>query len=142
MLPKRYDFFETTGDVGILVYGRSLNELFQNGGLGLFDIITDVKEIIEIEKDVELKCDSLERLFINWLNELIFLFDAEGFVARKINVNVSQKNEIFSLDAKLMGYYFDEERDEKKLLIKAATYHGFYLKENAEGFETKVLFDI
>ncbi len=139
---KKFEFFETTGDVGILVYGKTAEDIFINAGLGLYEIITDVKKEETESREVKIISDSISRLFINWLNELIFLFDTYNFVANNINLSLAEKSGEISLESLLKGYCFDEQKDEKKLLIKAATYHGHYLKQTEKGYEAKVLFDI
>jgi SHS2 domain-containing protein len=46
------------------------------------------------------------------------------------------------LKAVLTGCAFDPERSEKKLLIKAATYHNLSLNKINSGWEATVIFDI
>lgn len=136
-----YRFFETTGDVGIYVYGGNIEDIFINAGKALFSLITKSKREGEEEKEIELESDSIERLFINWLNELIFLFDSYGYIATSIDVKI-EGDMPYRLFAKVLYYTFDIHRDEQGLLIKAATYHNFYLKKTDDGYEAKVLFDI
>jgi SHS2 domain-containing protein len=38
----RYQLIEHTGDIGIQVFGASVEELFENAGFALFDIMTDM----------------------------------------------------------------------------------------------------
>lgn len=141
MKEKAYTFFETTGDIGIYVKGKDLCELFTNAGKAVFEIITDVKNNTFDKREVVLTSDSLENLFIKWLNELIFLFDVYGIVATNFKITL-EEGEAFKLTAIVYYYLFDSEKDEKKVLIKAATYHNFYLKKREKGYEAKVLFDI
>jgi hypothetical protein len=39
---KKFRLLDHTADLGILVYGRDLEELFSNAGEAFFDIITDL----------------------------------------------------------------------------------------------------
>lgn len=140
---QNYKFFETTGDVGVYIYGKDLEELFKNGGKVLFKIITNVREKGSERKEIVLSSENLENLFIKWLNELIFLFDVYGLVACDFDIKLTQdENNNFRLNVLIYYYPFDEKNDEKKLLIKAATYHKFYIKKTANGYEARVLFDI
>ena len=39
LLSERFEVFEHTADVGIIAYGKTLSEAFENAALGMFDII-------------------------------------------------------------------------------------------------------
>ncbi|MBD3289499.1 archease, partial [candidate division KSB1 bacterium] len=58
-----YEQIEHTGDVGIRVYGESLEEIFASAATGMFDIIFDElpqeKQLIE---EVVVTADDLEEL--------------------------------------------------------------------------------
>ncbi|MCX7990950.1 MAG: archease [Proteobacteria bacterium] len=139
---RKYNFFDTTGDIGIYVYGKDLAELFANAGEALFSLITKVRRKKDENKEIKLFSDSLENLLIIWLNELIFNFDTYGFIGNSFNLKITKKKDIFNLNSSVTGYIFDREKDEMGLLIKAATYHNFYLKETNDGYEARILFDI
>jgi SHS2 domain-containing protein len=135
---KRFEQFDISGDVGLRVWGRSLEELFENAGIGMFELITDTATIEEKEcKEIQLEADTMESLFVQWLNELIFLFDTHGFIGRRFNVEIKDK----SLKADVYCGDFDPSRNEQRLLLKAATYHRLSLKKNDQ-YEAMVIFDI
>lgn len=134
-----FEIFDTTGDVGITIYGKTLEDIFEQAGYGLFSLITEFDKIeCKQEKKIQLNAEAIEVLFINWLNELIFLFDTEGFLAKKISVNLKD----CSITAKLSGETFDDEKHPRGVLIKAATYHKLRLEKKNGGWFAKVLFDI
>lgn len=136
----RFEVLDISGDVGIRAFGKSLEELFVNAASGMYNLITDT-EAVERERDmdVEVKSHSLEGLLVSWLNELIFQFDTYGFIGRDINIREFSENEI---KATLTGEEFDESRHDKRLLIKAATYHQLKIERVGEEWKAEIIFDI
>ena len=39
----KYDYFDVTADIGFYAYGKSLEEAYENAGLAMFNVITDIK---------------------------------------------------------------------------------------------------
>ncbi len=149
-MPNDFEALDVSGDAGIRAFGRSLPELFVNAALGMYSLITDTDDIGE-RMGVEITCEggSLEDLLIKWLNELIFQFDTYGFMGRKITVTAfspdldgAPENVSCSIKASLRGEEFDPERSERKLLVKAATYHKLKLRKSGDRWESEVIFDI
>ena len=58
---KRFEFLDHTADIGVRIFGHSQADLFQNAGLALFEIITDISSITEKEK----RCFDLQRDFMD-----------------------------------------------------------------------------
>lgn len=135
---RNFEILDIPGDAGIRVRGRELEDIFINAAYGMSELTTDTSYIHETEsRDIHLHSDSHEGLLILWLNELVFLFDAYGFVGKRITINLHKK----TLAAKIWGGIFDPDTNEKRLLIKAATYHRLSLKKNGN-WEATILFDI
>jgi SHS2 domain-containing protein len=80
-----------------------------------------------------------EGLLVNFLNELIYRFEVDGFVARTVTISSITE---WSLNAILQGEAFDPEHHEQRLLLKAATYHNILVKRTGQGCMVEVLFDI
>ncbi len=135
-----FEVLDISGDIGLRAYGSSMKDAFINAGIGMFSLITDLVKI-DPKNDIVLNitADSTASLLINYLNELIFQFDAYGFIGCKI--------EIFELTdtvimGKVSGEYFDPLKHSKGLLIKAATYHNLSIKKTDGTFALDVIFDI
>ncbi len=136
---KEIEQIDMSGDVGLRVRGKSLERLFENAATGMFSLITDTFQIKETEqKEIAFKADNYEDTLVQWLNELVFLFDTYGFTGKVFRVGF--QNNTFK--AKVSGGIFDPEINERKLLIKAATYHNLSLKEVESQWEATVIFDI
>ena len=137
---KQFETIDISGDAGIRAFGNDLSELFANAGTGMYSLITDLKDIGEAQHlAVTAQSETLEGLFIAWLNELVFHFDAYGFVGKKIAiVNLTGT----SISAVLSGEEFDPCKHEQRLLIKAATYHRLSVEKRGDHWEADVIFDI
>ncbi len=136
---KKYKQLDISGDVGLRIWGNNLDELFENAAKGMFNLITDISRIKETEKkEVVLNSDNNEYLLIQWLNELVFLFDTYGFIGKAFSINLER--DMFK--AEVSGGIFDPETNESRLLIKAATYHGLSIKKINSLWEATVIFDI
>jgi SHS2 domain-containing protein len=135
-----YEVIDVSGDVGIRARGRDYAEALVNAGIALYSLITDLEKIgDEKQIEVEIRSDSAERLLVNYLNELIFHFDAFGFVGKRIEIKESSAS---SISAAVYGEYFDPLVHEARLLLKAATYHNIKVVQNNEGCMIEVIFDI
>lgn len=134
-----YEVIDVPGDVGIRAEGKTIEECFINAAMGLYSLITDLENIESIEqRQIELIEESLENLLISFLNELIFQFDTYGFIGKEISLSIKENK----LSAKIKGENFNPEKHEKKLLVKAATYHGLTLKRENSLWITEIIFDI
>ncbi len=139
-MEKNYEIFDHTADVGIIVRGRTLEEMFEKAAYAMFDIMIYAEKIEPIRKvKVSISASTLEDLLVDWLSELLYVFSTELFVMGKFNVNI-QKDKEFSLKAICWGEPYNREKHGIKTEIKAVTYHQLKIDEK-EGYIT-ILFDI
>jgi len=136
----RYEIIDISGDIGLRAYGKCLEEAFINAGIGMYSLITDINKV-DCKTDIALNisADSLEGLLVNYLNELIFQFDAYDFTGRKIEITGFSDNR---LTAKVYGENFDPLKHKQGLLIKAATYHNLKILKTGDIFSVDIIFDI
>ena len=135
-----YEVLDISGDVGLKVHGETLEELFINGAVGLYSLITDLSRV-KPEKSININVysESLDGLFVSWLNEIIFQFDTYGFIGREVKIESLTENRI---EAIIKGEDFDPERHERGLLLKAATYHNLKIEKRNGIWRAEVIFDI
>jgi SHS2 domain-containing protein len=137
---KKFEVLDIPGDIGIRAFGKSIKEAFINSALGMYSLITDLNTIDEKKTiDIAIESQSPEGTLVSWLNELIFYFDAYGFIGKNIEITQFSENKIASI---ISGEEFDPGRHEGKLLIKAATYHKLRIEEVDDMWEIDVIFDI
>lgn len=135
-----YEVLDISGDVGLKVHGETLEELFINGAVGLYSLITDLSRVKpEKSINVNVYSESLDGLFVGWLNEIIFQFDTYGFIGKKVKIESLTENRI---EAIIYGKDFDPEHHERGLLLKAATYHNLKLEKRNGIWRAEVIFDI
>lgn len=137
---KAFDVLDVSGDVGIMAYGKNLEDAFRNAAIGMYSLITDLDAIEEKRSiDISVESHSMEGLLVSWLNDLIFHFDAYGFIGKRIDIQEMGDNKIKTM---VTGEDFDAERHEGKLLIKAATYHQLKIEKKGDIWEIDVIFDV
>ncbi|MCG2722805.1 MAG: archease [Thermodesulfovibrionales bacterium] len=144
---KPFEILDISGDIGLRSFGKTVQEAFVNAAIGMYSLITDTGKIEEKKSiDVSLENDSLDSLLVAWLNELVFHFDAYGFIGQKISITESDLEpatlKSYRLNAVLSGEEFDPDRHESRLLIKAATYHRLRIAKVNEIWKIEVIFDI
>jgi SHS2 domain-containing protein len=147
---KQYEFIDISGDVGLRAFGNTAEELFHNAAVGMYSLIADLETIKSSETiEVSIRHNSPEGLLVAWLNELIFRFDAHGFIGKEIVITESPYGRDlpegvreYALTAWVSGELFDPGRHTGKLLLKAATYHKLKIEYRGECWTAEVIFDI
>lgn len=81
----KFKFLEHTADIKFQAFGNSVEEVFENSALAMFSAMHEGKVKETKKKMIEVKGDDLENLLYNFLEELLFLFDSEGFFLGKVD---------------------------------------------------------
>ncbi len=140
-----YRLFETTADVGVKAYGRTLLELFTSAARGLFDVICGGRPVHStgdnhpLKFSVELRAEDLGGLLVGWLNELIYLQSVKGFFLKKVDFERLEDGE---LRATLWGEQYNPRIHGAGIEVKAATYHRLEVTPEGEGWRCCVILDI
>ncbi len=142
-------FFDHTGDIGVRVTGRTLDQLFEAAAGAFTEALTDsVRVEPRRQVSLALEAPALDLLLVDWLNEILYRFEVEQFLVAAVRVHVdrcdpgSRSNAAAALHATLTGEAFDPRRHAIKVLIKAVTYHALEVREDDEGWHATVVFDI
>ena len=138
-MEKEFEIVNHTADVGIIAYGADMNGAFANAAKALFSLITELDDVEEVvHRDIELTAPDQESLLVEWLNELIYLFDVENIIFKRFDITeLSQTH----LKARSYGRKVDISKHELKMGVKAATYHMLKV-ERSNGCKVQVLLDI
>jgi len=139
-MKRAFEILDHTADVGIVAYGRDIEEVFCNAALALFSLITEPESIQE-KSHFNLKVSSDERdsLLVEWMNELIYCFDTKHFLFNRFDIESLTQNE---LKATCHGEDFDPMKHKIKRGVKAATYHMLSLDRNNDGYKARIILDI
>ena len=139
-MKKTFEIIDHTADVGIIAYGADVEELFSNAALALFSLITEPERIEEkLHLDLEVNSEGRDSLLVEWLNELIYLFDVKHILFNRFDIETLTHND---LNATCYGENFDPMRHKIKIGVKAATYHMLRLEKNGGGYKSQIIFDI
>jgi SHS2 domain-containing protein len=137
---RAFEIIDHVADVGIVAYGTDVEELFSNAALALFSLITEPESIEEkLHLDLAVSSEGRDRLLVEWLNELIYLFDAERILFNRFDIKRLTHNE---LKATCYGEGFDPMKHKIKIGVKAATYHMLKLDKNGDGCKAQIILDI
>ncbi len=136
---ESFGIIDHTADVGIVAYGADANQAFANAARALFSLITELGDVEEfLYRDIELTAPDIESLLVEWLNELIYLFDTENIVFKRFDVTRLNNTQ---LKARSYGEKVDSSKHRLKTGVKAATYHMLKV-DKSDGWQVQVLFDI
>ena len=139
-MKKSFEIIDHTADVGIIAYGADVEELFSSAALALFSLITELESVEEkLHLDLEVSSEGRDSLLVEWLNELIYLFDVKHILFNRFDIESLTHNE---LRATCYGENFDPMRHKIKMGVKAATYHMLRLEKNCGGYKSQIIFDI
>ena len=131
---------EHTADIGFEAIGATREKAFANAGLALQDLSVDLDSIAaRDEVAIAVEGENAQELLVNWLSQVLYLFDAEGWVFREFEV---RRLEDQALEAVARGEKFDRIRHHVKLQVKAITYHQLALEKTPLGWRAQVYVDI
>lgn len=137
-MKKKFIFMPHTADIKFQAFGKSVEEVFENSVYALASELTRGKKIKnKIKKTIEVSGKDLESLMYNFLEEFLYLFDAENFIPGKI-----EKLEIKG--KKLKAVVLGDKAINYKIsnTIKAVTYNDMFIKKEKAGFVAQVVLDV
>ncbi len=137
---KDYEIIEHTADIGIRAFGDTEEHLFENAAAGMFSLICNPSLVRDTHAyPVSIEAEDRETLLVEWLNELLFLFEARGVIFGRFEVDdISEVH----LTATAFGEDLDRERHRLMADIKAVTYHMLKVRRVDGRWEATVIFDI
>ena len=139
-MKKSFEIIDHTADIGIIAYGTNIKELFSNVALALFSLITHPEDVKgESHLHVEINSKDISSLLVEWLNELIYLFDVNHILLNRFDIKTLSHNR---LKATCYGDKFNPSRHKLKIAVKAATYHMLSLDKDSDGYKAQVILDI
>ena len=137
---EHFRILEHPADIGFEAFGSTREEVFANAARALFHLIVDLDSVApRREVAVQVEGSDPASLLVNWLSELLYLNDAEGWLFSEFEV---ERLDDRSLTARTRGEKFDRTRHRAKLQVKAITYHQLELERTAEGWQARVYVDI
>ena len=125
---KKYEYFNTTADIGLKAYGETLTEAFENAGLAIFNIISDTDGIDAVrEIEFEITSEDEVSLLYDYLEELLFYHETEFMLFSEFIVEIDEN---LTLKAKIRGDEINWNKHERKSEIKAITFHKMAIRKD------------
>lgn len=139
-----YEFHEdiSIADVAFSVEAATQEELLVDGALATFEVMASLKKVEpKVRRDIKLEEESFEKLYFAWIEELIYLKDAEYMLFSKFSIKVS-RGQKYVLEAEAWGEPIQPDKHETNVDVKAITYHRFRVWEEAGKWKAFVILDI
>lgn len=138
-----YRLLDHTGDLGIQTRAATLDGLFVECLRAQTDCLTRLDRVEPRQsRKVSLTAPELPMLLVDFLSELIYLYETQGLVFANGELEIAEKAGKWSLDGRVTGETFEIERHGLKTLLKAVTYHRLVVRPTTAGWQARVIFDI
>jgi protein archease len=130
MVTNRWEHFYHQADIGIRGIGASKEEAFEQAGLALTSVITDLNSL-EPKDLVKVACEapSDELLFVDWLNAIVYEMATRNMLFGRFEVHINGNH----LQGNLWGQSVDVAKHEPAVEVKGATYTELQVKRNRDG---------
>jgi SHS2 domain-containing protein len=137
-----HELFEHTADLGIRVVAPDRDTLFREAAEALFDAIAERSSVLEVpgagRRSFAIEGRRLDYLLVDWLGELLYVFDTERLLLHDFVVRVDDDG----LRAAAAPVPLDPERHRLLHEVKAVTYHRLRVELTDHGWLAEVIVDI
>ena len=135
----KYEFLDHTADAKIRSYGQNIKEAFVNAGLAVFSLLKNPGEVKSIiNKDINVESKEYSSLLYDFIEELLFLLDTEGFLLSKItNLKIEKKQGKLNLNCKIQGDNYKKYGVSGN--VKSITYNDMIINQDFAEKDKKVM---
>ena len=131
---------DITADVGVEAWGDSVEAAFIQAAEGLAAMLADRSSLSgDDSREITIGSSDRHGLLVNFLNEIIFLEETEGFLPKTVKSLILEGDR---LAAVIAGETFDPDRHTRNMEIKAATYHDLAIERRGAEVRIRVIFDV
>jgi SHS2 domain-containing protein len=125
-----WEHFPHQADVGVRGLGATLEQAFEQAGLALTAVITDLTSVAQKEM-IQLSCmaPDAELLLVDWLNSLIYEMVTRNMLFSRFEVHLDGNH----LAANVWGEGLEVARHHPAVEIKGATYTELKVAQQADG---------
>lgn len=135
-----FEIFAVTADKGIRTWGPDRASIFRQAALGLWSLMVDSATVVcRSAVPLTVEADDHESLLIAWLNELLYLYETEGFIGGDCEARSLTDTRLV---AEVRGETVDRTRHVILSHVKAVTYHQLHMGPTATGWEARVVVDV
>ena len=143
-----YELFEHKADVGVRGHGSTLEEAFQEGAKAMFEVMVDLTQIApKVGVDVTAFAPNQEELFVEFLNQLLYLRDVQemffsDFKIKSIEKKMENDEEMWHLTGIARGEKINQKRQRIKVDVKAATFSQLSVGEKDGKWMAQCIVDV
>ncbi len=140
----RFEFIEgATSDLSFLAQGPTIEAAFSAAAQALLAATVEEPKAVERHerRSMLLEEPDLELLLVRFLNELVYLRDAEDLLLHPERVEIVCDGSA-QLRADLAGERIDRDRHALVSDVKAVTAHGLRVAKTTEGWTTTATLDV
>ena len=129
-----YSWIDHTAELELHIEADSAEAVFRDAFAALVELLDDEQTGPPARHDVALEERDLAALLVQWLEELVFLAESDGFVAESVKALTFCEG---GLQATVEG-----RRGSVRHLVKAVTYHGLSLERTNSTWHARVVLDV
>jgi SHS2 domain-containing protein len=129
-----YHWVEHTSEAELEIEGESAADVLAEATTAFGDLLSDAPRFDEVEVRVRASADDFPALLAEWLGELAYLAETEGFIAeRAVRLDLADT----TVEALIAGH-----RSEPQSLVKGVTYHRLEMAPRAGLWRARAVLDI
>lgn len=130
-----YRWLDHTGEVELWIEDESPEAVLSEAAIALGDMLREHRRGDPVTHEVEVSARDLPSLLAEWLGELVYLAETDGFVPeRVVEIDLADA----AVKATVAG-----QRAEPQTLVKGVTYHRLEMAEGDGGVWTaRVVLDV
>lgn len=135
---------EHTADLGLWIEAEDLSGLFAGAAEALGQVMWESPPQGEVVwRSLDLRGVDLVDLLVRYLNELVYLFDAEELLCVKVDIAIDQHPDGSAVLVGRVGLVeFDPAQHNGATAVKAATYHQAKLVRRGNRWRAEVFLDV
>jgi SHS2 domain-containing protein len=129
-----YRWIEHTAEIELEIEDDSPEAVFTEALVAFGELLTEHRGGEPVSHAVELSAADHAALLADWLNELVYLADTDGFVPERVEALTLS---VGKLDARIGG-----QRGVPRNPVKAVTYHDLELREIDGVWRARLVLDV
>jgi SHS2 domain-containing protein len=134
-----WQHFTHDADIGIRGVGHTLSQAFEQAALALTAVITDLDKVTPQQSlTIELSGDDPEYLFLDWINEIIYLMATRKMLFCQFETTLEDNH----LQATLWGEAIDVAKHQPAVEIKGATMTELKVSEDNGMWFAQTIVDV
>ena len=141
-----FEFLDHTADVQVHVWGKTLEEAFEQAVIGTMSVMTDVAKINPIESiNVEAMAPDKEMLLVDYLSEFLYIFDVKELIFSRVKVSeigFNEEENKYIIKSVCYGEKADPSRHLIDTEVKAVTFSYLRIVETSDKSEIWFVLDL